>query len=579
MSKDDLIPFIQKSSDTVSLPVFSTEREALAIESSTQGLWDWNLDKNQAYFSPIWKAMLGYQEDEILNIPETWLGRIHSDDLNSVNDAIEAHRQNITDSFQCDYRLRHRDGTYRWMEGRGKIHQTIDGERFIGLHSDITVQKRFQEQFRHDALSDHLTGLANRILFMEHLQQTVNRAKREKNFKFALFFLDLDKLKKINDTLGHEAGDILIKDFARKIARECREGDTVARLGGDEFTIIQPNISSEEDARTLAERILTSIEKEPAEIAGEVVSFSASIGITTNLKENKTAKNLLRDADLALYHSKSQEGNTFSFFTESMKLSFHSHFHMGVSLKSALSKREMRLFYQPIYVFGTNQIVGMEALMRWDHSRFGLISPLDFIPLAEEMDIINELGHWALEVSIQQLNEWHQRSRTKTPLVMSVNISGRQLDRSDFVDKLTAVLKNSQFPLNLFQIELTESVLASNPNVSQMQLHKLKDLGVRLALDDFGNGYSSLSILHQYPFDCLKIDRGFINHVNVNPRSQRTLRSIKQLIDGLGYDAVIEGIETIAEQKTLQEIGFTHGQGFVFCKAVPAEEFEKRFIV
>ena len=356
----------------------------LAIESSGQGLWDWCLDKKEAHFSPGWKAMLGYKDQEILNIPETWLGRLHPEDLNPVNDAIEAHCKGITDSFSCEYRLRHRDGSYKWMGGRGKIHKTPEGKRFIGLHMDITTQKRFQEQFRQDALFDHLTGLANRVLFMERLHQTVKRAKREKDFKFALLFLDLDKLKKINDSMGHAAGDTVIKHFARCLAKVSREVDTVARLGGDEFTIIQPDIHHLKDVENFAKRILSET-SHPFEIGDKTITPSVSIGIKTNLQGNMNSKDLLRDADLALYHSKSKKGDYYSVFEEKMRMSFQSHFQLETSLKSALSRKELHLFYQPVFNLKTRAIVGMEALMRWNHPHFGLISPLGFYSLGRRV--------------------------------------------------------------------------------------------------------------------------------------------------------------------------------------------------
>lgn len=573
--------YIRDKSESLKKPIsrrpslIAVDRESLALESAGQGLWDWDLDKNAIYFSPTWKSLIGYREEEILNIPESWLGRLHPEDSYKVNDAIEAHRKDITEIFQCEYRLRHRDGSYLWMSGKGRIYSSSEmGKRFIGLQSDITSQKRFQEQFRHDALHDHLTGFPNRILFGERLNQASIRARRDKDFNFAVLFLDLDKLKKINDTFGHAAGDELITHFAKQLKMTCRDIDTVARLGGDEFTVIQPEIKTLQDVETFAQRIIKNTSRSFF-FGYDVIAPSVSIGISTNFEGNNDTKELLRDADLALYHSKAKQGPSYTFFKESMKSTFHSHFHLGISLRTALKNKELVLFYQPIFNLATNKLVGMEALMRWIHPHFGIISPLDFIPLAEETEIINELGYWALQQSCKDLHQWMNRYKEAKTLKMHVNVSGRQLDQSTFVNEVIQVLNQWSIPYEFLQLELTESVLAKNPNVSKIQLHKLKDRGVGLALDDFGTGYSSLSLLHQYPFNCIKIDRGFISQINNNPKTQKTVLSINRLAREIDCSTVAEGIETLQEQAKLKELGCDYGQGFILSKALPASEFEK----
>lgn len=551
------------------------DREKLAIEASDQGLWDWDLNSNEIYFSPMWKMLLGYGQEEILNIPESWLGRIHPDDLNRFNDAIEAHRQKITESFTCDYRLRHRDGSYRWMSAQGQIIETSKNtSRFVGLQRDITRQRSFQEQVRHDALHDHLTGLTNRILFMERITQACKRARRDETFKFAVLFLDLDKLKKINDSLGHAAGDKLLKTFAQNLKSTCREVDTVSRLGGDEFTIVQPEINSIEDVKHFAERIIEATGK-PLKLESQTITPSVSIGIATNLEGNCEIRSLLRDADLALYNSKAQKGACYSVFEENMKSQFNSQFQMGISLRAALENNELQLFYQPIFNLETEKVEGMEVLLRWHHPNYGLVAPLDFIPLAEETDIINDLGQWVIKGAIDQFNKWVMTYPNAKLMIMHVNVSGRQLEHPLFFENLEPLLKNCDFPLKCLQFELTESVLATNPNIFKIQMHKLKELGLKFALDDFGTGFSSLSLIHQFPVDSLKIDRSFVTRIDLKPKTQKTVNSILQLAKDLELTTVAEGIETPQEKEKLLELGCLYGQGYAFSKPVAPHEFEK----
>ena len=522
----------------------SEERYALAALGSNDGLWDWNIPDNEVHFSGRWKSMLGFQENEISNKPEEWFDRIHDADRARVKNEITAHQSGATPHFESEHRMLHHDGTFRWMLSRGLAIRDQSGRplRMAGSQTDITQAK----------VSDPLTGLPNRLLFIDRLNRLIKYAKRHKDHSFAVVFLDLDGFKMINDSMGHMVGDQLLIGVADRLEKCLRASDTlarlrdtytVARLGGDEFTVLLDDLKDPNDAKIAADRLMKAL-KPAFLLAGKEVYTSVSIGIAQSSPVYDGPDEMLRDADTAMYHAKSLGKGRYEVFDAKMRASVMARLQLETDLRHALERGEFRNFYQPIVNLASGEIAGFEALLRWQHPTRGLLGPIEFIGVVEETGLIREVGWWNLSEACRQISEWRAVSNLNRNLTISVNLSAKQFLQPNLVADIANLLREIKLPPEALKLEITESTVMKDPTAAVEMLQQIKSLGVRLAIDDFGTGYSSLSYLHRFPLDTLKIDRSFISSLDDDGDGMEIARTILPMAKNLRLDVVAEGVET-----------------------------------
>ncbi len=547
----------------------SEQRYALAARGANDGLWDWDLRNDQVYFSPRWKQMLGYAEDEIDNSPAEWLERVHPDDRERVEVHLAAHYRKLITHFEREYRILHRDGSYRWVLCRGLAVWDERGQaiRIAGSQTDISDRKRAEERLMHDALHDWLTGLPNRMLFQDRLEHALARRRRNPNYGFAVAFLDLDRFKVINDSLGHATGDLLLKTVATRIKSCVRPGDTVARLGGDEFTILFEDIDHEQSVIEITEQLQRVISA-PIELGSQQIFTSASIGVTLSSLSYQAAADIIRDADTAMYHAKMSGKARTVVFNPTMHAAAMQLLQLESALRGALQRDELRLHYQPIVALDTKKIVGFEALVRWQHPEKGIMLPGEFIHIAEETGLIVPIGWWVLREACQQMQRWQQRIPEARQLWVTVNVSAKQLIEPNVAQRIRQILKTTGIAPESLKLEITESMLIEHAVYITDTLNTIRAIGVQVCIDDFGTGYSSLSYLQQLPVDTLKIDRSFIKRLGSLGESSEIVRTILSLARALGLQAVAEGTETIEQVEYLREYDCELGQGWLFAKAL-----------
>jgi len=549
----------------------SEERYALAARGSNDGLWDWNIADNAVHFSARWKAMLGYQEGEIGDRPEEWFSRMHDADRQRVKDEITAHLEGSTPHFESEHRMLHRDGTFRWMLSRGLAIHDASGKpsRMAGSQTDITEGK----------VSDPLTGLPNRLLFIDRLGRLIRQGKRRKDQLFAVLFMDLDGFKMINDSMGHLVGDQLLLGVANRLEKCLRSTDTiarlgdsftVARLGGDEFTVLLDDIKDPGDAERAAERLMKALVA-PFVLDGREVFTSVSIGIALGNSSYQQPEDILRDADTAMYRAKSLGKARYELFDADMRASVMARLQLETDLRRALERGEFRNFYQPIVELASGEIAGFEALLRWQHPTRGLLGPIEFIGVAEETGLIRELGWWNLREACYQISEWRAASRAHRNLTISVNLSAKQFLQPKLVEDIKKLLTELALPTDALKLEITESTVMGDPSAAIEMLQQIKSLGIRLAIDDFGTGYSSLSYLHRFPLDTLKIDRSFISGIEDDGEGLEIARTILPMANNLKLDVVAEGVETPEQVALLRKLHCKYGQGFYFSQPLSAE--------
>lgn len=536
--------------------------EILNVRGEMDGLWEWNLRADSIYCSPRWRSLLGYSDETTIRSAEDWLNLIHPYDLDEFMKRLKAHLDGRLSGFECEHRIRQRDGSYRWVLSRGQVVLGEDGrpDRLPGSQVDIKRMKDYEYQLVHEATHDRLTGLPNRQVLLEELTKQVQRKKRNPSYRFALAFIDLDGFKLVNDTLGHQAGDKLLIEVARRIRSTVRPDDLVARLGGDEFVVVMPGIGNPEQAARIAARIQKGV-SEGVLLDARNVSVAASIGIALATSNQLGVNLLMRNADLAMYHAKRKGKARTEFFSDELSEKASQTFEVQNELKAALDNGELELFYQPIISLPDCRISAVEALVRWRRRDGVLLPPADFIPVAEESDLIVDLGVWVLKTACKDLTLWN-RDRDEA-LTVSVNLSARQLTGSEFDRQVKSTLLAYDLDPRYLQLEITENVLVDDWEGAFGSLEILSLLGVRLAIDDFGTGYSSLSYLRTLPCNVLKIDRSFIKDIATDPKVQAIAGSIFQMADGLGLNVVAEGVETISQLNCLRSLGCRQIQGFL----------------
>jgi len=551
------------------------ERWRFALDSTGAGVWDLDVPSKRILLSSRCKSMLGFAEDEIDTRVDGWMQLIHPDDL----PGIAAIRQQLAsgehDIFNLEHRMRCRDGNWKWIHARGMVVARDTNSkplRLIGTYLDISDRKLAEETIQRQAHFDFLTQLPNRRLFLDRLEHEIVKSRRA-DLPLALLLIDLDEFKEINDTLGHDVGDILLQEAAHRIRSCIRDADTVARLGGDEFTVILAELSDVTRVEDIAQKILSRL-AEPFNLADEVSHVTASIGITLYPADAGDIDTLMKQADQAMYAAKKLGRNRFCYFTAALQDAAQSRLKLSRELREAVSARQFITHFQPIIELSTGRIHKAEALLRWQHPERGLVDPMAFIPLAEDTGLINEIGDWVFGESARHAKDWSRCFGAD--FQVSVNMSPVQFRAAGRIhtDTWLQQLQEIGLPGQNLIIEITESLLLNVHADITEQLFRLRDAGIQVAIDDFGTGYSSLSYLKQFPIDYLKIDRAFVRDLETNPNDMALSKAIIVMAHELGLKVIAEGVETEGQRSLLAAAGCDYAQGYLFAAPLPPDAFE-----
>jgi diguanylate cyclase (GGDEF)-like protein len=473
-------------------------------------------------------------------------------------------------------KVRKRDGRIIWIAENAR--KVVDEKGavvcFEGSIEDITMRKKAEDQLKRQAFHDPLTGLPNRALFLDHLRMAMERSRRRKHM-FAVLYMDLDRFKVVNDSLGHDAGDELLRGVARVLEQCGRSVDTIARFGGDEFAILQEEISAPKDAIAIARRILEGV-RQPFNIGGNEVFTSASLGIVLKTDGYDRPEALLRDADTAMYRAKELGKSRFKVFNRKMHDQALQLMELETDLRRAVDLREFEVVYQPIVEVPTRRVCGFEALVRWRHPEHGIIAPSDFIGLAEDTGLIYAIDNMVLEEACAQVRRWQTMAGDGpgADLSVNINVSGKHFGQSMLAGQISRALEDSGLPAGSLNIEITESALMDNPSVAEEILQQLKELGIHICIDDFGTGYSSLSYLQRFPIDVVKVDRSFIIAVDEDQDSQAIVRTVFSLGESMGLKIVAEGVETAGQLGFLEREGCRFVQGYFFYKPMSVSQVD-----
>lgn len=674
------------------------ERLQLALVASRDGVWDWCVKSDAVYYSPRWLEILGYQPGDLLPRLDEWQSRLHPQDLDRVMQTLQNHLVGVEPRYQISYRLRCRDGDYRWVLARGQVlyDERDEPVRMVGtitdisgykkieqrlkvavevlrqvseslilidhdfmilatntafernygysqqdllghspgeilaepldtitraaLHSDLAAghwagelwtrtqsgerilqwvkisaihteesatpslyaivfaplshQPQIQERLQRLAYFDHLTGLPNRELFQDRLTMALSRARRNDEL-VALLFLDLDRFKTINDTLGHRMGDLLLKQVAQRLGGLIRASDTVARLGGDEFTMILTGLHQSSDLQRVVAGVLEQF-NQPFQLDGQELFVSTSIGVGLFPRDGEDNETLIKNADTAMYRAKELGRNTYHFYTPELSARFGQRLSLETDLRKALERGELLLHYQPKIDIATQHISGVEALLRWQHPSRGLIPPDQFIPIAEETGLILPIGDWVLRKGMEDASGWIKQSTR--PFTLAVNLSPVQLRQPDLAQRVIQMMAETGFNPRHLELELTENLLMTNAKASMDILVQLTATGIRIAIDDFGTGYSSLNYLSRFPIDTLKIDKSFIQNLLGESNNAEIVSTIIAMGHNLNMTVVAEGVETEAQLAYLRDTGCDEVQGFLFSRPVDAATLSRTLL-
>jgi diguanylate cyclase (GGDEF)-like protein/PAS domain S-box-containing protein len=535
-------------------------------------IWDWDVAADKVFTSAETETALGLKVGALEGPAAKWLDVLHPLDRDrfraTLDNVLEQRRGRVTQ----DFRLRTADGHYLWLALRARPVVGSDGEviRLVGTLTDVTEAKTAEERLLHDAVHDNLTGLPNRELFLDRLDAVLSFAKTDSALKATVMVIDLDRFKQVNDSVGMAVGDSILLTLARRLGRVIKPQDTLARLSGDQFALILLSESGAEKVTAVAQTIRRTL-RAPITFNDREIFVTGSIGMTLGDTEPQRGEEVLKDAELAMYHAKRGGGDRIEVFKPAMRARKTDRLTLESDLRRAIEREEIAILYQPIVRLEDRAVAGFEALARWNHPKLGRMSPAEFITIAEETGLIVELGLFVLERAARQLSAWQRTLRQRNPLFVSVNVSSRQLLRHDLIQDLRSVLTRSVVARGTLKLEITESVVMENPEHAAQMLARIRELGAGLALDDFGTGYSSLSYLQRFPFDTIKIDQSFVRTTAKGTRPV-ILRSIVSLAHDLGMDVVAEGAETDSDAVELSQLGCEYAQGFVFGAPMTAEK-------
>jgi diguanylate cyclase (GGDEF)-like protein/PAS domain S-box-containing protein len=544
----------------------------LAMEAGQMGMWYWEADTDRFTYSDGLNVLFGRPGESALVDYRVLQQRLHPEDRDLFAATVRHTIKHGTD-FQVDYRVVWPDGSVHWIANRGQVHRGPDNRalRIVGVAMNITDRKIAEQRVAHMAHHDALTGLPNRVLLRDRIQQAIAQAHRNGS-QLAVLFLDLDRFKTINDSLGHQLGDRLLQSVASRILVCVREGDTVSRVGGDEFVIVIPGIASSPDASSVAAKILEVLAS-AFHLHGNDLHVGASIGISLYPPDGADAETLMRNADTAMYHAKDVGRGNYQFFTQHMNVAAQQRLSLDNALRRALEMNEFELHYQPLFDLRDRSVTGFEALLRWyPPGGAVMVPPGEFIRAAEESGLIVPLGEWVLREAMLQAKTWQRAGR---PLSLSINVSAHQLARSSFVDNLQLLLAETGLDPALIELEVTESVVVAGAGEAQEALHQVAALGVGIAIDDFGTGYSGLAYLKRLPIDTVKIDQSFVRDLTIDPEDAAIVTAIVAMARSLGVDVVAEGVETEEQLEELKRLGCFRAQGFLLAHPMTAAAVEK----
>jgi len=564
----------------------------LALKAANIGTWEWR--DGATTDSITWNAasysMLGYAKGEWVPSVSSWLDAIHPDDRSANTERLRQHLHSPAVPYRSEVRIRHKLGHWVWIQVMGcVVNSDAQGvaRRMVGVYIDVSESKFHEEQLRESALSDVLTGLPNRASITQRLHMVVAARNVDPTRHFALLFIDFDRFKQVNDSLGHAAGDDLLKQIAQRLNQTLRPGDAVAvpergmqvaaRLGGDEFVVLLEGLQKPTDAGIVADRILAALAV-PYDVLGHVTHSTASIGIVHSDHPFDSPDSLLRDADAAMYEAKHSGRGRWVMFEDRMHESVTTKAGIEASLRDAIDRQELHVVYQPMLQMQggseSQACSGVEALVRWSHPERGAISPAQFIPIAEESGLIAAIGEFVLETACRQFMVWQRSLGALAPARLAVNLSVAQLHEDDIVARIGSILKRCDMPPALLELEITESLAAQDAK-TQSRLHELKAEGIKLALDDFGTGYSSLACLHQLPVDTVKIDRSFVAEVERSAYHRALIEATVRVAAALKMKTVAEGIETSEQAAYVKSLGCNFGQGYLFSKPLASEQLAR----
>jgi diguanylate cyclase (GGDEF)-like protein/PAS domain S-box-containing protein len=536
-----------------------------AFEQASIGMALMSLKGNCLRVNRSLSSLLGYSPEEFHRFNFQTL--IHPDAIGKVRAALSQTLKDGTAVQQIEARFIHKGGHEIWAlcDISNANYRQPEGEHLIIQVQDITERKRSEELLIRNAFHDALTGLPNRALFIDHLQLAIDRTQRREDQIYAVLFIDIDRFKVINDTMGHLVGDHLLVEIARRLESCLRPGDTIARVGGDEFTVLLEDLEDEPEAISIAHRIQKELSASIT-LDGHEIFNTVSVGIAPSSAGYDSPAHIMRDADTAMYRAKLMGKNRHEIFDKAMHEAAIGLLQLETDLRHALEREEFFIHYQPIVSLDNFRLCGFEALVRWRHPERGLISPIDFIPLAEETGQIISIGQWVLSEACKQMHKWQKRYGMENPLFISVNLSGKQFAQSDLIEQVKSIITETRLNPRGLKLEITETVVMENIEMATQMLQQLRDLGVQLSIDDFGTGYSSLSYLHRFPIDTLKVDKSFVMEMVDNNENIEIVRTIIMLAQNLGMDVIAEGIETKEQLALLRKLKCEKGQGYYFSK-------------
>jgi diguanylate cyclase (GGDEF)-like protein/PAS domain S-box-containing protein len=549
--------------------IASEQRFRLLGEGILHQVWTAQPDGRLDYVNHKTAEYFGREVEQLIG--ENWQDVIHPEDLPECLRRW-SHSLETGAPYEVEFRLQRKDGQYRWHLARATAGRDADGVivKWFGTNTEVHEQKNAEAKLNHYAKHDALTNLANRPEFMNQLSAAIKQAEREPGSQFAVLFLDLDRFKVINDSLGHAVGDKLLVAIAERIRACVRPRDVVARLGGDEFTVLLNKAGSRDDVVSVAERIQRSL-SDPFKLGNYEIFTSASIGVIMSDETRRTPEEYLRDADTAMYRAKESGKARYEIFDREMHVRNMNLLRLETDLRHALERNEFEVVYQPIISLQSGDITEFEALIRWRHPVYGLVSPNEFIGVAEETGLIVPIGRWILEEACRQTREWQRRFPLYSALSVCVNLSARQLKHPGLYSQIVETLDKTDLSPRHLKLEVTETTVMEHSDVALEVLQRLREFGVSLSTDDFGTGYSSLSYLHRFPFQRLKIDRSFIGRMDTDAKSQAIVRTILMLGQNLNIETVAEGIETERQMEILRWHGCESGQGYLISRPVDPE--------